>query len=54
MYIFRIFSFLENLRLTFRLYATLPAAIKALRSNAAAGNVGEGGVGMSEANDLAD
>jgi hypothetical protein len=40
---FRNFQFL--FLLTFWLYATLPAPYKALRSNAGAGNVGEGAVG---------
>jgi hypothetical protein len=33
-------------RITFRLYATLAAAYKGLRSKTAAANVGEGAVGM--------
>jgi hypothetical protein len=37
---------LKNFRLTFWLFATLPAPYKALRSNAGAGNVGEGAVGV--------
>ena len=37
----------------FRLFVTLPAPYKATRRVAGAGNVGEAGVGASEATDLA-
>jgi hypothetical protein len=40
--------------LTFWLFTTFQPAYKALRSNAAGWNVGEGDVGKSEATDLAD
>jgi hypothetical protein len=44
----------SQFRITFWLFTTLPAPYKALRSNAGAGNAGEGAVGMSVANDLGD
>ena len=50
--IFKVFC--RAFRITSRLYATLPTPYKATRRVAGVGNVGEGGVGMSVANDLAD